>query len=895
MKELPKAYEPKQYEDKIYRRWEESGFFNPDVCIEEGKTAADAPPFSIVLPPPNVTGTLHIGHAVMLAIEDIMVRYHRMRGDRTLWVPGTDHAAIATQEKVERILWDTEKKTRHDLGREPFLEKVNQFAADSHDRIVNQAKKMGTSMDWSREYYSLDDARNLAVRTAFKTMYDGGLIYRGDRIVNWDPKMQSNVSDIEVDRKEEKAPFYYFQYGPFVIGTARPETKFGDKYVVMHPDDERYAAYKHGDTFECEWINGPITATIIKDEAVDPEFGTGVMTITPWHDATDFHMAEKHGLDKEQVIDLNGNLMGIAGEFAGMNILDARPKIVQRLEEKGLLVRVDEEYLNSKATNSRGGGLIEPQIMKQWWLDVNKEFAMKGSKIDGIQDGEIVTIKKILQHVVRSKNIEIVPERFEKTYFHWIDNLQDWCLSRQIWFGHQVPAWYRVHPDSKGEEVFVGLEAPEEDGWVQDSDTLDTWFSAGLFSFSPLGWPGFAHATPGKPGVDHDFANYHPTSVLETGYDILFFWVARMILMSTYLVGEIPFKTVYLHGLVRDEQGRKMSKSLDNIIDPLDVSEKFGTDAVRLSLVIGASAGNDSKLSEEKIGGFRNFANKLWNISRFTLLNIENPQVDAVMPEPKTLADAWILARMDVVVAEVTHLIDEYQFSPAGELLRDFTWNELADWYLEIAKIEGEKSAVLNYLLNTVLTLWHPFMPFVTEAIWQEVYGEEEMLMVTSWPQVRGDASSEDALSSFAIIQKIVTGIRSLRSSYGIAPVKEVTVYMTESEVVSANKEIVMKLARLAEIKDLAQKPEQAVGFVESGIEMFVDLAGSIDIGAERTRLQKEIDHVTPFIAMLEKKLSNKAFALNAPAEVVAQEEAKLAEAKEKVELLQEQLSQLAA
>lgn len=874
MKELPKAYEPQKYEKEIYHRWENSGFFNPDVCIEKGITAPDAETFSIVLPPPNVTGTLHIGHAVMLAIEDVMVRYHRMKGDRTLWIPGTDHAAIATQEKVERILWTEEKKTRHDLGREEFLKRVEAFAQDSHDRIVNQAKRMGTSMDWSREYYSLDEQRNLAVRKAFVKMYEEGLIYRGDRIVNWDPKMQSNVSDIEVVRKNETTNFYYFQYGPFVIGTARPETKFGDKYVVMHPDDERYKAYKHGDTFECEWINGPITATIIKDEAVDPEFGTGVMTITPWHDATDFHMAERHGLDKEQVIDLNGNLLAIAGEFAGMNILEARPKIVEKLDKKGLLVKVDDAYVNARATNSRGGGLIEPQIMKQWWVDVKKKVVIQDSKIPGIESGKEYSLQELLQHVVREKHIEILPERFEKNYFNWVDNLLDWCLSRQIWFGHRIPAWY------KGDEIYVGLEAPEGDDWKQDSDTLDTWFSAGMFSFSPLG---------GVDEMTEDQKNYHPTSVLETGYDILTFWVIRMIMMTTYLRGEIPFETVYLHGLVRDEKGRKMSKSLDNIIDPLDVSDKFGTDAVRLSLLIGASPGNDSKLSEEKIGGFRNFANKLWNISRFTLLNIENPVVDATAPTPVTLADKWILSRLAQVTKEATDHIEAYRFSPAGELLRDFTWNELADWYLEIAKIEGDKSAILNYVLNTILKLWHPYMPFVTEAIWQEVYGEDQLLMVERWPLVPVEGY-QGASEEFQVLQGVIKGIRALRSEYNVNPGNKVIIYASQSNVLTNNKEVLFGLARIAELYGLEEKPKTAVGFSESGVEVFVDLAGQVDLNAEITRLKKEISNVEPYTISQQKKLSNKGFTDNAPAEVVEEERKKLEEAEHRLLQLRGQL-----
>jgi len=876
-KELPKAYEPQKYEDKIYQSWEESGFFNPDVCIEKGVTSEDAEAFSIVLPPPNVTGTLHIGHAVMLAIEDVIVRYHRMKGDRTLWIPGTDHAAIATQEKVERILWNEEGKTRHDLGRDVFLKKVEQFASDSHDRIVHQSKKMGTSMDWSREYYSLDKKRNEIVNKAFKKMYDAGLIYRGDRIVNWDPKMQSNVSDIEVVRKDEKTSFYYFQYGPFVIATSRPETKFGDKYVVMHPEDERYAQYKHGDTFKCEWINGEIEATIIKDDAVDPEFGTGVMTITPWHDATDFFMAERHNLDKEQVIDFDGNLMEIAGDFAGMNILEARPKIVEKLKEKGLLVKVDEEYEHAKAVNSRGGGLIEPQIMKQWWVDVKKKVVVEDSKMDGIESGKEYSLQELLQHAIRGGLIDILPDRFQKQYFNWVDNLLDWCLSRQLWYGHRVPAWYR------GEEVYVGTEAPEGEGWQQDPDTLDTWFSAGMFSFSPLG---------SFDEDNDDLRNYHPTQVLETGYDILTFWVIRMIMMTTYLRGEIPFKTVYLHGLVRDEKGRKMSKSLDNIIDPLDVSKKFGTDAVRLSLIVGSAPGNDSKLSEEKIGGFRNFANKLWNISRFMLMNIDEPKKELEIPEGDSLADKWILSRLNTVIESSQKDLDEYKFSTVAERLRDFTWNELADWYLEMAKVEGDKSDILNYILNCILKLWHPFMPFVTEAIWKEVYGEEEMLMVEKFPSVVNMVASTDE-EDFDALQSVIIKMRNLRAENNIPPAKKIKGYYKANAVLEANAHLVCALARLESFEKKDAFGEEEISFVEAGVECSLDFSGAIDKGAEKERIEKEIAHIKPYVMAQEKKLSNAGFVDNAPEQVVAAEKEKLREAKEKLEILEGQLEKL--
>ncbi|MDP3941202.1 MAG: valine--tRNA ligase, partial [bacterium] len=594
---MDKAYNHKDVEEKLYALWEEKGYFKPELH-------PDGKQYSIVLPPPNVTGTLHIGHALMLVMQDILIRYHRMKGEKTLWLPGTDHAAIATQSKVEGILYKEEEKTRFDLGREEFLERVEEFAKKSHDTIVHQIRRMGASVDWEREAYTLDEKRNFAVRTAFTRMFGEGLIYRGDTIVNWDPKMKTTVSDDEIEWKDESTPFYYFQYGPFVIGTARPETKFGDKYVVMHPDDKRYSNYTHGQKIDVEWINGNVVATIIKDEAVDMHFGSGVMTITPWHDRTDFEIATRHTLDMEQIIDSNGKLLSVAGDLAGLHIKKARPLIVEKLKEKGLLVKVDEKYSHRLATNYRGGGVIEPQIKKQWMVNVNAKFKMQNSKLKGIKDGEDVTLKTLMKYAVESGEITITPAHFMKTYYHWIDNLRDWCISRQIWYGHRIPVWYR------GEEMYVGTEAPEGDGWEQDPDTLDTWFSSGLWTFSTLGWP----------RETEDLKTFHPTSVLETGYDILFFWVARMILMSTYLMGEVPFRQVLLHGLVRDAQKQKMSKSKGNVIDPLEVADKYGTDALRIALIFSTAAGNDIPMSEDKVRGMKFFANKLWNIARFISL-----------------------------------------------------------------------------------------------------------------------------------------------------------------------------------------------------------------------------------------------------------------------------------
>jgi|CXWK01.1.fsa_nt_gi valyl-tRNA synthetase len=749
-----KPYNPLETEDRLYTTWTDSGYFNPDICVEKGATDAQSDYFSIVLPPPNVTGTLHVGHALVLTIEDIMVRYARMKGLRTLWLPGTDHAAIATQVKVEEKLYKEQEKTRFDFSREDFLKQVEAFAQTSHDTIVGQVKKMGASVDWSREAYTLDEARQKAVRTAFKRMYDAGLIYQGHRIVNWDPKLKTTVSDVEIDWIEEKVPFYFLKYGPFTIATARPETKFGDKYVVMHPDDARYVQYTHGQQLEVPWMNGTITATVIKDESVDMEFGTGVMTITPWHDQTDFDIAERHKLDKEQIIDFDGKLLPIAGEFAGMYIKKARPLIVEKLQTLGLIEKIDENYVHNIAKNSRGGGVIEPQIKKQWFIAVNKEFRMGPSKISGIKEGDTVTLKKLMQAVVQNGQINIVPDRFGKIYTHWTNNLRDWCISRQIWFGHRIPVWYRGNKLEDGSfdasaEMYCGIEAPEGvrvdnaggadgvagGGWEQDSDTLDTWFSSGLWTFSTLGWP----------EETADLKQFHPTTILETAYDILPFWVARMILMSTYLLGDIPFKTVYIHGLVLDGKGRKMSKSLGNVLDPLLMIEKFGTDATRLALLIGTGPGNDSKFSEEKARGYKHFANKIWNIARFVLSNsIGQVDIATLNAAPYTTADQTLKDELDAFVKEITDDMENHRYHLAGEKLYHYVWHTFADVIIEeskkkLASTDAAEQAsarrILFEILETSLKMLHPFIPFVTEEIWSLMPDRRSLLIVEKWPQ----------------------------------------------------------------------------------------------------------------------------------------------------------------
>ena len=908
---LLSSYSPKDTENRIYRDWEESGFFNPDTLVERGIISKDAEPFTIVLPPPNVTGTLHTGHAVMLVIEDIMTRFARMQGKKTLWLPGTDHAAIATQSKVEKLL-EKEGVRKADLGREEFLKRVNDYAMASHDTIVTQARKMGASLDWSREAFTLDEARTKAVNTAFTRMYADGLIYRGHRMVNWDPKGQTVISDDELVYVEEKTKFYYFKYGPFTIGTARPETKFGDKYVVMHPDDARYAEYKHGDTLTVEWINGPIEATIIKDPVIDMEFGTGVMTITPWHSLVDFELAQKYKLDKEQIIDQYGKLLPIAGEFAGMKISEARAKIVEKLDAKGLVVKT-EDYTHNVSTAERTGAMIEPQLMTQWFIDVNKKFTMKHSEINGIKEGDEVSLKDLMRQVVENGQITIMPERYDKIYRHWIDNLRDWCISRQIWYGHRIPVWYdkegnktlpkettvylarhgesefNISPTFKTQKIadetpltekgradaealaeslrdkkitkivrsgliraqqtaeivanklginisdievmqelqeirvgeFDGVEKPKgynplkwsienniqtleevelqaksiiekfknfntedrvlvvghgginsvvqaiecsvaKENFVafkdkmgptkngsftemhflsvpsdttldQDPDTLDTWFSSGLWTFSTLGWP---NETP-------DLKTYHPTSVLETGHDILPFWVARMILMSTYHTGQIPFSHVYLHGMVRTADGKKMSKSLgDKAIDPLDLIERYGTDALRMACIVGVGPGNDLKLDENDIKGYSKFANKIWNATRFVIENTID--LETVDESNLDADDQPHFDELKALVEEITKEMNEFKFYIVSEKLYHYFWHTFADIHIEWAKTkiaEGGAGAIsaktfLALEIDILLRVLHPFMPFITEELWSLLPNKksEQMLMVSQWP-----------------------------------------------------------------------------------------------------------------------------------------------------------------
>jgi valyl-tRNA synthetase len=747
MENLSPQYNPNAVEEKIYKVWERSGYFNPDRLPSISANSPRKSAFCIVMPPPNVTGNLHVGHALMVTIEDIIIRFKRMRGFKTLWLPGTDHAAIATQSKVEKLLENKEGKSKYDIGREKFLKRVEEFAKASHDTIVSQLKSMGASCDWSREAFTLDEKRNLAVRTAFKRLFDLGLIYRSYRVVNWDVKGQTTISDDEVVYVERPAKFYTFRYNknfPIAISTTRPETKVGDTAVAVHPDDERYAKYV-GKEYAFEFCGVPVKVKIIADKSVEKDFGTGAVGVTPAHSMIDYEIALRHNLPLKQIIDEHGRMTVGKENLYGKKTAEAREIIVGWLKSEGLLEK-EEEIKQNVATAERTGGIIEPLPKLQWFIDVNKEFELAKDESGILPAGQKKTnLKELMNLAVRPGQIEIIPEHFLKTYRNWIENLRDWCISRQIWYGHRIPVWY------KGDKVYCDVIPPQGDGWEQDPDTLDTWFSSGLWTFSSLGWP---ENTP-------DLQTYHPTDVLETGYDILFFWVARMILMTITLTGQIPFRKVLLHGIVRDAEKKKMSKSKGNVIDPLDMTAKYGTDALRLALVFNTAPGTDMAMSEDKVRGMKYFVNKLWNIARYVITNtsVSNPSAGGLFhrllhkpanfggqeisnPEAKTEADKEILAKLAEITKQVTKDLDNFLLHEAAQEIYQFTWHEFADKYIEVSKkqlrdetLRENTERILICVLEQTLKLLHPFTPFVTEEIWGRLpgRGRRSLLMVEKW------------------------------------------------------------------------------------------------------------------------------------------------------------------
>ncbi|MDD2758411.1 MAG: valine--tRNA ligase [Patescibacteria group bacterium] len=927
MKELAKAYEAKKYEDGIYKRWLDSGFFKPEnLPNTKGR-------YVNILPPPNANGEMHIGHASGYVVMDLLGRYHRMKGEKTLLLPGKDHAGIQSQVVYEKKIKKERGITRYDLGREKFYDEIFAFCKDRAQYMRGQEKKIGLSADWEREKFTMDPELVNVVLDTFVKMYNevdkngSRMIYQGERIINWCPRCFTALSDVEVEHLEQETKLYTFKYDknfPFSISTTRPETKLGDTAVAVNPKDKRYKKYI-GKTFEVDFVGVPLKIKIIADHEVDSTFGTGALGVTPAHSAVDWEMARKNNLPIIKVIDEHGKIHEGFGKFSGMAVNEAQEAIINELRENKLLEK-EEDYPNNLSVCERCKSAIEPLVSKQWFVNVDhKNFSLKNAARKAIENNEI----------------KIYPERFKDVMLSWIDNVRDWCISRQIWWGPRIPVWYCARceddrdnisevsftndsdranikikkrigkiPVAVGDKPLVCPVDKRHGDYMlfQDDDTLDTWFSSGQWAYSTLGFPN------GK-----DYEEFYPSDVMVMGRDILPFWAFRMIILSLYRTGQVPFKNLYFTGLIRDEKGQKMSKSKGNGIDPKEVIEKYGTDAVRLSLLIGNSPGNDLNLGEQKIAGFRNFTNKLWNISRFMLLNIENPKIDTKEPKPKTLYDKDILLTLDEKISIITDDLNNFRFSLAGENLKEFTWGKLADQYLEVAKTEGEKSEILNYILNTILKLWHPFMPFVTETIWQEVYGADQLLMIENWPQGKinitskgvpfGVIRSSISPATFAgnrrgihanvdLVEGVITKIRSLRTEYKIEPAKKVNVLIgagNKEELLSENTESIMARARLENltIAKKAERPDGSVGFVESGVEVFIDLSGLVDFAKEKIRLQKEMAEVEPYIAGLTKKLANKEFVKNAPKEVVAGEKQKLSDAEEKLNKLKEQIKSL--
>lgn len=893
-KDIAKAYQAKEIEDGIYKAWEESGFFNPDL-LPVSKDKQEAESFVISMPPPNATGILHLGHASMLAYQDLMIRFNRLKGKKALWLPGTDHASIATQTKVEKII-AKEGKTKYDLGREEFLKRVAEYVENSQDTIRNQVRKMGSSCDWSRERYTLDDGLSEVVREVFGEMYKDGLIYRGNRIVNWCPRCESTLADDEVEHEEGQAKLYFFKYQkdfPITIATTRPETKLGDVAVAVNPKDERYKEFI-GKIYKINLGNGEHDIKIIADRNVDMEFGTGALGVTPAHSMVDFQMAEENGLEVIQVIGEDGKMTEGAGEnYAGLSVLEAREKIIQYFRDQSLMEK-EEDAPQNLSVCYRCGAAIEPLPSLQWFIDVNKKVTKKGNRY--FENG--ASLKEAMLAVVQNGEIKIIPERFERTYFSWVENLRDWCISRQLWFGHRIPIWYC---ENCGQIIYSKEEIHKcpkcgSDKLKQDSDTLDTWFSSGMWTFSTLMDKDYAKYSSFEEWVkgSSDLQSFHPTSVMETGYDIIFFWVARMILMTTYVLGEVPFKNTYLHGMIRDKEGRKMSKSLGNGIDPIEMIDKYGTDALRLSLIIGSTPGNDLKIYEEKIENYRNFVNKIWNVSRFILMSVEDIKIVGNRPEAKTLADAWILGELDLLMNSAENNLENFRFSQAGEDIYDFVWNKFADWYLEIAKIEGGKEDILLYILERVLILLHPFAPFVTEEIWKN-FESGEMLMVRKWPEIAEVSQDTEAQKEFVAIQEIITAVRNLRSENRIEAGKKVSVKIvtkTKSGLLGKNESVIKGLARIESIEILEDfvPDKNFITAILSEVEIFLSLEGLVDLEKERQNLLAEREKLQKFIENSQNKLQNKDFSEKAPAAVVEKERAVLSENMEKLNKVEEKI-----
>jgi len=870
---VKKTYDPKEVEQKWYQYWEENGFFHAEA--DENRQ-----PFSVVIPPPNVTGQLHMGHALDNTYQDILVRWRRMQGYNTVWVPGTDHAGIATQARVEDHIRETEGKTRHDLGREEFLKRTWAWKEEYGRTILNQLKRLGSSLDWERERFTMDEGCSRAVREVFVRLFEKGWIYQGNYSVNWCPVCSTTLSDIEVEQEDEAGKLYHIRYpladgsGYVEVATTRPETMLGDTAVAVNPADERYQTVV-GKTAIVPLVDREVP--VIADDYVDMEFGTGVVKITPAHDPNDFEIGLRHNLPQVQVIGRDAAMTQEAGRYAGLDRYEARRRVVADLQELGLLVKI-EDHQHAVGQCYRCHTVVEPLVSRQWFVKMDE---LAKPAIAAVENGEI----------------RFIPERFSKHYLHWMRNLRDWCISRQLWWGHRIPVWYC---DQCG-EVFASVDEPKacrkcgSENIRQDPDVLDTWFSSALWPFSTLGWP----------DETKDLKHFYPTSVLVTGFDIIFFWVARMIVMGYEFMGERPFKEVFIHGLVRDALGRKMSKSLGNGVDPLDAIDEYGADALRFNLVIGVAPGNDMRYIPEKVEAYRNFANKIWNAARFALMNLEDfdsrkqnlGSLDLIIP------DYWILSRYEFTAKEVTRFLERYDVGEAARVLYDFIWSELCDWYIELIKprLYGKDGAetryaaqyVLWYVLKGTLELLHPFMPFITEEIWQNLPHDGQTIMLAPWPQPAGLSSpSHERIMTTAMA--VITQIRTMRSEKNVQPGRRITAICqadTEGlERLAAMQGDIMNLAGLDKLilEEPGRTPEKCLSAVVEGINIFLPLAELVDLAEEAARIQKELEQARRELQRAEKNLQNEGFIGKAPQDVVERE-------KEKAELYRAQVARLEA
>ena len=875
-KEMSSKFQPQEVEAGKYQWWVDSGVFHPNED-------PNAEPYSIVIPPPNVTGKLHLGHAWDVTLQDMIIRQKRMQGFNTLWLPGMDHAGIATQAKVEEKLRG-EGLSRYDLGREKFLEQTWEWKEEYASHIREQWAKMGISVDYRRERFTLDKGLSDAVKKVFVTLYEKGLIYRGEYIINWDPKAKTSLSDIEVIHKDVEGAFYHMNYpladgsGFLEIATTRPETLLGDTAVAVHPDDERYQALI-GKTVILPLMNREIP--IIADEYVEQDFGTGVVKITPAHDPNDFEVGNRHNLPRINVMNDDATMNELAGKYEGMDRFAARKAIVKDLEEAGLLVKI-EKHLHSVGHSERTDVVVEPRLSKQWFVKMGPlaEQAINAQRAEG------------------DNTVNFYPPRFNDAYLRWMENIHDWVISRQLWWGHQIPAWY--HKETG--EVYVGMEAPSDiENWTQDPDVLDTWFSSALWPFSTMGWPDEEAA---------DYKRYYPTNTLVTGYDILTFWVSRMMFQGLEFTGKRPFKNVLIHGLIRDSQGRKMSKSLGNGVDPMEVIEQYGADALRWFLANGSAPGQDVRYSTDKMDAAWNFINKIWNASRYALMNVGDLTVDQVdITGEKTLADKWILTRLNQTIGKVTELFEKFEFGEAGRLLYRFIWDDFCDWYIEMSKetLAGDDEAaklttrsILVYVLDNTLRLLHPIMPFVTEEIWQSVPHVGESLVVAAYPTVHPEQMDEKAAEEMEFLMDFIRSVRTVRNEMNTPLSKPINIIAKVSDAAhyAVLKENESYIARFSNPEEFVygedvEAPSDAVTSVITGAEIYLPLAGLINIEDEIARLEKEAEKLQQEVDRVEKKLSNEKFVAKAPAAVVEAERAKGADYQAQREAVLERIATL--